>query len=133
MISGKLISDDPFWDVKAQEHELRFQLDLRIRRLQGDIGIAEKAMALRNAPGFQDYLKLLQARLALASDELIAEDDERRAAILQGQVRGMRAVFGLLRETEQGVALRRQELQDLIQERERRFIGEKVRPIGATS
>lgn len=133
MIEEKLISDDPTWDVRAHEDEVRLKLDADIRDLEGNIALAEKALALRASPGWEPFLQQVRANLAVRTDELILCKTPHETALLQGRVRELRAVLGLMQQAEGSVAVLQARLQERKTMRSERFVGDKMKPQGVTS
>lgn len=133
MIREKLFSDDPTWDVNAQEAEFRAKLEADIRDIERDIALADKALALRASPGWEPFLKTVRALLDSRTEELILAKNPHDATLLQGRVRELRAVLSLMQRTESSVSVLRDRLQVRVKERDERFVGQKVKPLGATS
>jgi hypothetical protein len=133
VIREKLFSDDPTWDVNAQEAEFRAKLEADIRDIERDIALADKALALRASPGWEPFLKTVRALLDSRTEELILAKNPHDATLLQGRVRELRAVLSLMQRTESSVSVLRDRLQVRVKERDERFVGQKVKPLGATS
>lgn len=134
MIRDKVVVEDPFWDIRAQENALRADLEADIRDLQGAIGLAEKALALRASPGWEPFLTMMRQQLHNRTEELIGAATEREAFLLQGRVRELRSVLSLMGTAEQNVQVLRERLQAKVKERQERFLANnKVKPVGATS
>ena len=128
-----IISEDPFWNVKAQENAARAEMDADIRDLEGAISLASKALALRSSPGWDQFLKVMQAQLTRRREELVLASDERAACILQGRCRELTAVLGLMKQAEDSVKTLNERLQGRLAERKDRFSGGKVKPVGAVT
>lgn len=133
MLSEKILSNDPTWDVHAQEEEFRSKLDADIRDLERDIATAERALALRASPGWEPFLKAVRALLDSRMEEMILAKGDREAAVLQGRVRELRTILSLMQRTESNLSILRERLQVRVKTREERVLGQKVKPLGATS
>lgn len=134
MIGDKIKTDDPFWNIRSQESEFRGALDADIRDLEGAIGLAEKALALRASPGWEPFLQMMKAQLQARTDELVLSKSQHEASLLQGRVRELRAILALMQTAERNVQILRERLQVKLKERKERFLAnDKVKPVGATS
>jgi hypothetical protein len=133
VIAEKILSADPFWDIRSQEGDFRQALELDIRDLEKGILTAEKALALRASPGWEPFLQTVRALLESRTAELVAAKTAHEATLLQGRVRELRAVLALMQQTEHSMQVLRDRLAVRIKERDARFAGQKVKPLGATS
>lgn len=89
---------DEFWNVKAREEEEENHLRRKILELKVQRDLVAKADQIRNAPGFQDFLKTIQglhvlAREALIGDPKLTNDGLREQ---RGKVKGLESVLALL-------------------------------------
>lgn len=130
MIHEKLTNDDVFWNVRGQEQDYRRRLEADIRDLQGAIGLAEKALALRASPGWEPFLETVRAQLRIRTEELVLAKEDRETTLLQGRVRELRSVLALMDQAEAGLRTLEQRLRDRLQERENRIENDKVKPQG---
>lgn len=131
MTGNKFISDDPFWDIKNQEKIARADFDNDIRDLEGAIGIAEKAIALQRSPGWPEFVKALEVQLENRKDELMLADTPIAATLLQGRCREIRSILGLMRKAELSIEQLNERLAYRVEERDKRFSGGVVKPVGA--
>ena len=129
----KMTMDDPFWDVRAQEEDARQKIDMDIHDLEGQIGLAEKCLVLKAAPGWVEFVRLVEAQALRRREEMVLCLTDREAAVLQGRCREITSILGLMNRAEESVATLTERLQTRQAEREKRFSGGIVKPIGAIS
>ena len=127
----KMKPSDDFYDVKAKEKKELRDFDDDIRDLEGNIALASQALALRASPGWEPFLKTVEAQLARRREELILAPDERTSCLLQGRCRELTTVLGLMKQAEDSVATLNERLQYRLAERDRRFRDGKMIPVGA--
>ncbi len=127
----KMRQSDDLYNVKERERKERQQYDDDIRDLEGQIGLASKALALRASPGWEPFLMTVTALLDIRRESLILASDERSACLLQGRCRELTTVLGLMKLAEDSVRTLNERLQYRLAERDRRFRDGKVIPVGA--
>jgi hypothetical protein len=89
---------DTFWNVKAREQEEEDRLRRDILEITVQIETVSKIDALRHAPGFQDFLKAMQAQHAVARERLIGDNRLTNDGLREqrGRVKGLESVLALL-------------------------------------
>lgn len=89
---------DTFWNVKAREQAEEDHYRRDILALSVQLDTIKKVEAIRHAPGFQDYLKAVQAQHALAREKLIGDDRLTNEGLREqrGRVKALESVLALL-------------------------------------
>ncbi len=99
-------SQDPFWDVREQERQEEAALRNHIDQLERSINLGKRALAIKNAPGYQDFLQAIQdvrqGHLnALASTSSQKTNEELRE--LRGRCHAIADILAILAKTEMAV------------------------------
>jgi len=107
---------DQFWDVRAQEaQEERSILD-QIDSIQRAINLGRRSQALKNAAGFQDFLKAVTDLHTHALKRLaVSPFDDAALREQRGRVQALRDVLAVLERADTAVtqlAAQEQELQN---------------------
>ncbi len=117
-LQQKLQPTDDFWSTKAQEEAVVRRLDTEIGTLKGAIGLAEKMMGLRSAPGWKDFVEAVEGCKAWRQKELEAcQGSNEDLRILQGRCRELNALLGMMGDTEKNAKLLAERLGVLEQEK----------------
>lgn len=85
------------FNVREQEREALSKLDHQIDSVAAALELAKRASAIKDAPGFQDFVKALDDCIATATNRLISEKmDDASLRELRGTVVGFQRVRALL-------------------------------------
>jgi hypothetical protein len=89
---------DSFWDVKVREQAEEDHFRREILDLQVQLETITKVELIRHAPGFQDFLKAIQARHALAREKLVGDGRLTNDGLREqrGRVKELESVLALL-------------------------------------
>jgi hypothetical protein len=106
------VQDSQFRPVKETEAEIRKASTQEIDRLERVIGLGQRILVLRNAPGFQQFESSVQDLRTHAQNEMVgctAGNEQLR--ILQGRCQGLGSILALMRNTEQNLESLAQQLE----------------------
>lgn len=116
--------NDGFWSVKEREHEEEEALRRDILRISVQIDTIHRTLAIRNAPGFTEFLQSLQAQHVLEREKLVGDNRLSNEMLREqrGRVKGLETVLSLLTKPEgvETLALRLAERKNLLAEALRR-------------
>jgi hypothetical protein len=118
-------SEDPFWNVRARELDEERRLQADIDSVEASIVLAKKSVAIRNAPGFEDFLKAIKglhssSLVDLVTDAKLTDQGLREQ---RGRVRALEDVISLLTKSsmlemlETHLAARKSLLEDVLKRR----------------
>ena len=114
------LAADPFWDIRKHEKDEEQQLREQIERTDRELSLAKRALNLRGAAGFDDFLKNIAAlRASVARDMVGCVGSDSWLRVLQGKAQALGDVLGLLGQSETAVerlAAQRSRLQDQLNE-----------------
>lgn len=97
-------SNDPFWDVLKQEQAQERSLRVAIDKIEREVALAQRILALRSAPGFKEFQNAIDSMRAaqlkrLTEDKL--SDTELRE--LRGRVQAYGEFLKLLSNAERSI------------------------------
>jgi hypothetical protein len=101
-----LNSQDPLWDIRAQEKAHEEALRRQIDQLERAVALGKRALAIRNAPGYQDFVKAIHGIreglvAQLASTNAVMGDSELRE--LRGRCHALADVLAILGKSDMAV------------------------------
>jgi hypothetical protein len=102
---GKLVTvadkANTFTMIGDQEREQTRELDERIRKIEGDIGLADRTLAAVHGPGFQDFIEAVRRKRDLTRRDMEGcYDDDSHMRILQGRTQALTSMISILTDTE---------------------------------
>lgn len=122
----------PFRDIRQQEREAMDAVRKDIGAIDGQIGMAKRAQALRHSPGWQDYVAAVEQAIRRATDELVTTSRSNEyLRQLQGRVQALRDVSTMLTRSDsllEELAKRRKELEDRLTELSRLMPRQQEQP-----
>lgn len=132
MLRAEDIKDD-FWSVHRREEAELEGIRSEIRKLEAELQVAQRAEALKHAPGYQDFFKALQQLHASARDQLVGDNRLTDAGLreMRGRVKGVESVLALLTSTTEAdvLAKRIEDCKNLLVQAQSR----RPKPQGATT
>lgn len=99
-----MTAPDSFWDVRAQERDEEDALKRKLGDVQRVMALGRRALALKGAAGFQDFLKAvgdLHAHGLMRLARAPLDNDTLREQ--RGRVSALRDVLQLLEKSEESV------------------------------
>lgn len=106
---------DPFFDVQAQERELRDRYDGRLARLDEAAALGKPLLALRHQPGWAEFERQVGSAIARVQERLVTTRDMHELLRLQGRAQAYLDLAELMADTEgrlKEIAAARQQLQN---------------------
>jgi hypothetical protein len=103
-----------FWSVQRREEEELRDLSHKLEGTERALNLAKRILAIRNAPGFQDFVDAVNDLQQHADRQLVgclASDSYMRH--LQGKAQALRDVMALLSRTENTATLLARQQKDL--------------------
>jgi len=93
-----LMRRDDFWNVKVREQQEEDQLRREILDISVQIETVKKVESIRHAPGFQEFLKAVQARHSLAREKLVGDNKLTNDGLREqrGRVKELESILALL-------------------------------------
>lgn len=90
------------WDpMKVQERNFLRPRMARIEQLERAQALAERVMTLRNQPGYQEFLKVIEDLHEATLNELVAVAvDTASLQVLQGKVQAYKNILNVMKNTE---------------------------------
>jgi hypothetical protein len=90
-----------FDPIKEMEEEYRSKLSDQIRKTEGDIGLADRALSLQGAPGYSEFIKAVERKRDRARRDMeLCQDSDSTLRMLQGRTQAYSAIASMLKETE---------------------------------
>jgi bacterioferritin (cytochrome b1) len=87
--------------MKKQEQDFLRPRMARIDQLERAQALAERVMTLRNQPGYQEFLKVIEDLHEAALNELVGTTaDTASLQVLQGKVQAFRNILSVMKNTE---------------------------------
>lgn len=133
MIRMKMHQQDSFWNQKAQEEEVIRKLDTEIGNLQSALELADKVRMVQHSPGWDHFVKAVEDCRAYRRQEMeLCSGSDMEVRILQGRVRELGAILGLMNKNQSNTKALTSRLETLKIERQT-YVREdgKVQPKGA--
>ena len=133
MIRQKLRSQDSFWNQKAQEEEIVRNLDTEIGNLKSALELADKVRMVQHSPGWDHFVKAVEDCRSYRRQEMeLSSGTDTEMRILQGRVRELGAILGLMNKNQSNTKALSSRLEVLKLERQT-YVREdgKVQPKGA--
>lgn len=105
---------NPLYDVKAQERAEDETLKQRRDQIERSMAVSRRALALRSAPGYEDFVKEVEnCHRAVARDLLVAKIDNNDLRETRGRARGLQDILTLLTKADLSMTALEQQLKDL--------------------
>lgn len=90
-----------FDPIKEIEQEYRSDLTDQIRKTEGDIGLANRALALQGAPGYNEFIQSVERKRDRARRDMeLCQESDSILRMLQGRTQAYSAIASMLKETE---------------------------------
>ncbi len=119
------------WEQVAEtEERVRKQFSGDIDRLTRVINTAQRVLAIKNAPGYQQFEQSVIDLRQYAQTEMVGcKDGNDQIRILQGRCQAFSSILSLMRNTEHNIKNLSQQL-EVVQEKADRAVGPngKIRP-----
>lgn len=120
-----------FQPIQEQEAEYISELRGKIRKLRGDMGLADRVLVLKNAPGFAEFLTAVRRKRDLIRRDMeTCRGENSELRMLQGRTQALTSIIAIVSDTEKVKANLAKEL-DRLQELEKATVRQddkRVRP-----
>jgi hypothetical protein len=120
-----------FRPIQEQEAEYIAELRGKIRKIQGDLGLADRVLVLKNAPGFSEFLTAVRRKRDLIRRDMeTCQEGNEVLRMLQGRTQALTSIISIVSDTEKVKANLAMEL-DRLKELEKATVRQddkRVRP-----
>lgn len=91
----------PFSPIGEIEEEYRTRLVDQMRKLEGDIGLADRVLALKGSPGCTEFVEAVKKKRDRARRDMeLCHEGDSMLRMLQGRTQAYSAIASMLTETE---------------------------------
>ncbi len=105
-----------FRSVREQEAEYITDLRAKMGKLRADIGLADRVLVLRNAPGFVEFVTAVTRKRDLVRRDMeTCFGDNSTLRMLQGRTQALTSILSIVRDTEKLRAKLNEDLDQLME------------------
>lgn len=113
---GKTGENTHFRSVKEREAEYIADLRGKMRKLRADIGLADRVLVLKNAPGFTEFVTAVTRKRDLVRRDMeTCFGDNSTLRMLQGRTQALTSILTIVKDTEKLRAKLNEDLDQLME------------------